>query len=338
MRKVIVALSALAALAVGLGGFASAWADDPQARFSLERGAQPHAGMPFKLLLAVGGLDENPPPEQPKLAIAGATVTPLGAQPNVSRSIQIVNGRRSESAEVTWILSYRVEAAAAGRLSIPATTVVQGSKRATAQGASLELDSVPTTDDMKLELQLPDRPVFVGETIEAQLVWLFRSQPQDQTFAMPMAQAPELTVSAPPVTDQRHVIEVASSAKTLQLPYAIDETDIGGQKWGRVVIKMFVAPRVAGKIAIPATSVSAALAVGQRDFFGNADTRLFRASDVPRTLEVKPLPETDKPPGFAGAVGSSFSISVGTSRSVVQLGEPLDLTVTVKSSERLDAL
>ena len=72
-----------------------AYADEPQARFSLERGSQPHAGMPFKLILAAAGFDQSPAPEQPKLTIANATVTPLGASPNVSQSIEIVNGRQS---------------------------------------------------------------------------------------------------------------------------------------------------------------------------------------------------------------------------------------------------
>jgi Flp pilus assembly protein TadD len=65
---------------------------------------------------------------------------------------------------------------------------------------------------------------------------------------------------------------------------------------------------------------------------------MFRATDVARVLEVKPLPESGRPPAFAGAVGEQFSIGVTTSRSVVQLGEPVELDVTVKSNQRLDAL
>jgi tetratricopeptide (TPR) repeat protein len=332
MKKLIVAIALLSLVA------GTAYADDPQARFSLERGSQPHAGMPFKLILAASGFDQNPAPNQPTVTIPNATVTPLGASPNISSAVVFDGTHQHVTQSVTWVFSYRVEAANPGRLQIPATTITQGSKHATAKGAELDLQAVPTTDDMKLELHLPDRPVFVGETVEADLVWLFRSQPEDWTFALAMAQLPELTVSAPPVTDRRKVIEVASATKTLELPFAMDQTDINGQKWGRATIKMFVAPHQSGKLTIPATQVSAALASGPRDFFGNADTQLFRVADVARTLEVKPLPETDKPPGFAGAVGSSFSISVGTTRSVVQLGEPLELTITVKSAERLDAL
>ena len=52
MKKLIVAIALML-------GVATARADEPAARFSLERGAQPHAGMPFRLLLAVGGFDQS---------------------------------------------------------------------------------------------------------------------------------------------------------------------------------------------------------------------------------------------------------------------------------------
>ncbi len=327
------------AVAIVVGLLGHAFADEPQAKYQLERGSSPHAGLPFTLLMGAFGFDESPAPEQPKLEIPGAKVTPLGAQPNVSRSMQIINGRRTDSTQVTWVLKWRVEVAKEGQVQIPSTTVTQGGKHATAQPAELQVDSVPSTDDMKLELQLPDRPVFVGETVDVKLVWQFRRQPEDQSFTVPLASMDEFTVSAPPVTDpQRRMIELAAGAKTLQLPYDVDATDVGGQKWNRVTIRMFAAPRVAGKVEVPASSVVASMPTSRADFFGNVQTRLMRSSDVAHALEVKPLPESDRPASFAGAVGSQFSIAVGTSRSVVQLGEPVELAITVKSNQRLDTL
>ncbi|HET9993262.1 MAG TPA: hypothetical protein VFQ65_32220, partial [Kofleriaceae bacterium] len=60
--------------------------------------------------------------------------------------------------------------------------------------------------------------------------------------------------------------------------------------------------------------------------------------DVAKTLEVKPLPETDRPASFAGAVGTQYSMKVEAGRSVVQQGEPVELTITIKSDQRLDTL
>ncbi len=309
-----------------------AFADDPRAELRLE--GQPHAGVPFNIAMVVAGFDESPQPAQPKLEIAGARVTPLGVEPNISQSIQIINGHRSDFKRVTWTFRWRVELDRAGRVHVPSVTAVQGSKRATAAAGELDAKPVPTTNDMKIALDLPDRPVFVGETIEAKLTWHFRRQPEEQTFAVPLMSMDEFVISAPPATDPRRALSFQAGSKDLKLPYEVE--DDGDFK--KVTVRFYVAPKQPGKLEVPGPTVVAALAVGRPDFFGNAPTSLFRASGPARTLEVKPLPETDKPPGFAGAVGSQFSIAVATSRSVVQLGEPVELTITVKSDQRLDTL
>lgn len=322
----------LVTLVMVLGLPSIARADEPRAELRLE--GKPHAGVPFNIAMVVAGFDETPAPEQPKLDIPGARVTPLGVEPNVSQSIQIINGKRSDFRRVTWTLRWRVEIDKPGRVRVPAVTVVQGSKRATAAAGELDAEAVPATDDMKIDLALPDRPIFVGEMIEAKLTWQFRRQPEDQTFAVPLMTMDELVISAPPATDPRRALAFQAGSKELKLPY--DITDEGGFK--RVTVRFYVAPKKPGKLEVPGPTVVAALAVGRADFFGNAPTRLFRTTGAARTLEVKPLPETDKPPSFAGAVGSQFSIAVATSRSVVQLGEPVELAITVKSNQRLDTL
>ncbi len=329
MRRPAVLLLAFVAL---LGLVSTALADEPRAELRLE--GEPHAGVPFNIAMVVAGFDEAPAPVQPKLDIPGARVTPLGVEPNVSQSIQIINGKRSDFKRVTWTFRWRIEVEKAGHVRVPAVTVVQGSKRATAAAGELDAQAVPTTDAMKVDLALPDRPVFVGETIEAKLTWHFKSQPEEQTFSVPLMSMDEFLISAPPATDPRRALAFQAGSKELKLPYEVDDD---GQ-FKRVTVRFYVAPKKAGKLEVPGPTVVASLAVGRRDFFGNAPTQMFRTTGPARTLEVKPLPETDKPPSFAGAVGSQFSIAVATSRSVVQLGEPVELTVTVKSDQRLDTL
>jgi hypothetical protein len=299
--------------------------------------------MPFTLQLIVEGFDDSPPPETPALSIPNAQITPLGAaQPNVSRSIQIVNGHRTDSTTVTWALQWRVQIDKAGKVRVPQTTVTQGSKKVTAAPGEVDVVEVPATDDMKLTLDLPNRPVFVGETVPVTMTWLFRTEPQDYTFSIPIIASDSFTVSVPAPTNQGggrpRVIPVSAGNKDLQLGYALDQTTVNGVQYNRLVATFFAAPKKVGKVDVPAASVVAALPVGRPDFFGSAPTRLFRASDVARTFEVKPLPETDRPATFAGAVGDQFSIGVHTSRSVVSLGEPMELDVTIKANQPLDNL
>lgn len=331
------ACARFAALVVVLVAARTARADEPHAEYRLGDRDTPHVGVPFHLDLLIEGFDEQPQPTFPKLEIPNAQVSFVAAQPNVSSSIQIINGRRSDSVRVTWILRWNVEARKEGRLRIPSLTVTQGSKRATAPAGEADVDTIPTTDAMKLALALPDRPIFVGETVPVTLTWEFRGQPQDAPrWTVPLMTMDAFTVSGPPVTDARQQLVFPAGGKELKLPYTVEQ-DQGGRS-NRLVTTFFLAPRKAGKLDVPGSSVVAALPTGRADFFGNAPSRLFRATDVPRVLEVKPLPETDKPNNFAGAVGEQFSIDVQTSRSVVKLGEPVELAIRIKSNQRLDTL
>jgi hypothetical protein len=331
------AAAVLAGLVV-MAAAGAAHADTPRAGFRMRGGQQAYVDVPFFLDLIVEGFDEAPAPAQPLLDIKGAQVAPIGATPNVSHGLQIINGRQQQWSRVSWVLRYRVIASKDGTLRVPETKVVQGGKSALADSGEIPVASLPTSDDMKLALELPARPVFVGETVPVKLVWLFKRQPADQSFAVPMMSLDAFTISGPPVTDKRKALEFPAGSKDITLPYEIDTVTVGGVEFNRLAVTFFAAPRKTGKVDIPPSSVIAALEVGRRDFFGQAPTKMFRAADVARALEVKPLPESGRPPTFAGAVGEQFSIEVRTSRSVVQLGEPVELDVTIKSNQRLDTL
>jgi hypothetical protein len=330
MRASIVLL--VISMAAGL-----ARADDARAQWNADA-ENLHAGVPFELDLVVIGFDEQPQPTQPQLTVAGATARPLGASPSVSQSITIINGKYTKTSSVKWVLRWSVTPAKAGALHVPALTVSQSSKRATAAAVEGEIQDIATTDAMKLELALPSRPVFVGENIPVTLTWLFRASPQQNpTFQVPMLDGEAFTIGTVPATNQK-TYKFSGGDKTLDLPYTIDEADLGGVTYHRLRATFYAAPKKTGKIDVAPAAVIVALPVGRSDFFGNAPSRMFRAVDVAHALDVKPLPETDRPLGFAGAVGTQFSMQVSTSRSVVQLGEPVELSITVKSDQRLDTL
>ena len=317
----------------------AAHADEPVAEFRLGDRDTPHVGVPFLLDMVIEGFDEQPAPTPPKLEIASAQVTFVAIEPSVQRGIQIVNGRRTELSKVTWVLRWSVEPHKEGRIRIPSLTATQGGKHATARAGEADVDTIPITDAMKLSLVLPERPIFVGETVPVTLTWLFKNQPQDDPkWAIPLMALDAFTVSGPPATTARKQLTFHAGSKDLQLPYEVDDVDHDGAKYHRLVATFFLAPRRPGKLDVPPSSVVAALQAGRADFFGNAPSRLYRAMDVARVLEVKPLPQTDKPNNFAGAVGEQFAIDVTASRSVVQLGEPVELAIRVKSNQRLDTL
>ncbi len=311
----------------------------PQAAYQL-RGGPAHAGLPFIVDIVVEGFDEAPAPTAPTLNLPGGTATPAGIERRDAPTV-IINGRRVDQGTGAWVISYRIDFAKGGTYTLPAVTVTQGGKQAVVRGGRLQVADLKMTDDMAIEVLLPERPVYVGETIPVEIAWLLRVNPQDQQFSVPLLGMDQVQVSVLPPTNPRQVVKFAAGTGELQLGYQQDEIARGGAKYTRFRFPVLVTPLEVGALDIAPANVVAQLETGVgRDSFGfpTARTELFRASDRPRRLEVRPLPETGKPASFGGAVGASFSIAVRASRSVVQLGEPVELEITVKSAQRLDAV
>ncbi|HVY60436.1 MAG TPA: BatD family protein, partial [Planctomycetota bacterium] len=139
-----------------------------------------YAGMPFGLTVRASGFAEAPEPQVAgEVAIPGAQVTYVGQTPQVSSMISIVNGRRTDSRSVTFIFQWRVTPGAAGSYTVPAITVQQGATTASTRAAQFTAREVAASPDMKLRLDLPDRPVWVGETFPVHVDWLLRRDPGD---------------------------------------------------------------------------------------------------------------------------------------------------------------
>ncbi|HUQ05160.1 MAG TPA: SH3 domain-containing protein [Kofleriaceae bacterium] len=310
-------------------------------RAQYQLGGEAYAGQPFLLAVVVEGLAEQPEPTAPAINVPGASITPMGVELRPAPTV-IINGQRVDQGSGTWVLRYRMEVSKGGNYALPEVKVTQGSTQVTVQGGRLKVNDLPSSDDMAIEVLLPQRPVYVGETIPVDIAWILRKDPRDQSLSVPLlGLADSFTITVPPPANPRQVVSFPAGGRDLDLGYTQDTIERGGSQYTRLLFRVLVTPLKAGTIAIPPAQVVARLEVGMgRDAFGfpAARTELFRSSDEARTLDVRPLPETGKPPSFGGAVGSSFSIGVRASRSVVQLGEPVELEIAVKSDQRLDTV
>lgn len=331
-------LTAAAVLIALLVGRAGAQTGSPEAQYQLASN-DVYAGLPFVLAIVAEGFDDGTAPSQPTLTVPGATITPLGVEQGGQMTV-IINGRRMDSPR--WLLKYRVEVAKAGTYTLPQVTVSQGGKQAIVRGGRIRVGELKASDDMAIEVALPDRPVYVGETIPAEIVWLLRVNPRDQSFDVPLlGMLDKLQVTPLPAKNPRQVVSFPAGNQAIELGYVQDDVQRGGATFTRLRFPVLITPLAVGPLDVAPAQVVAKLETGMgRDAFGFPAPRveMFRASDRPRRLDVRPLPETGKPPSFGGAVGSSFSIGVRASRSVVQLGEPVELEITVKSSQRLDTV
>lgn len=336
-RRAVLVAAAVAALMVVVSS-AMAQPQAPAGRYEL--GSEAYTGEPFLLLVLVDGLAEQPAPVAPSINVPGATITSKGVEYRAGMQITI-NGRRMDQGG-TWVLRYTMEVPKAGRYTLPEIKVAQAGNQVVVKGTRLDVADVPATDDMAIELKLPQRPVYVGETVPVDIEWYLRKDPRNPTVSVPLlGLADSFAITVPPPADPQQVVKFPAAGRALEIGYTQDTVQRGGFELARLTFRVLVTPMKAGAIAIPPASVFANFQVGVgRDQFGFpvARNERFRVSDVARTFDVKPLPETGKPASFGGAVGSSFSMAVRASRSVVQLGEPVELEITVKSDQRLDTV
>ena len=318
-----------------------AWAGAQQQQLSLHlESEEVYANLPFVLSVAAQGFEEEPQPKLSKLAIPGCRVTPLGVTPNVSSMLQIINGQRTEYRTVNFVFRFRIEADKAGQYVVPALTAEQGSKKAQSQAARFSVKSVDDSPDMQVRLTLPDRPLWVGESIDAALEWYLRRDVGNRTFSVPLFDADDwLEIQALPGEPKLGGFHAGS--RQLELPYKQDKATLDGTAYTRFRFQFRLTPTRAGTLTPPPARVVAELHTGMgRDTFGFQvpESRLFQAVSKPLRLEIRPLPQAGRPASFKNAVGGAFALEVQAGRTVVRVGDPIELRILLRGNGRLAGL
>src|SRR5205823_3079813 len=77
---------------------------------------------------------------------------------------------------------------------------------------------------------------------------------------------------------------------------------------------------------------------GFRSFFGeDVEQKQLTVASEPDTIKVLPLPSTNVPPGFSGAVGS-YTMTFSAGPTNVAVGDPITIKVQIAGTGDLDAI
>lgn len=300
------------------------------------------AGLPFTLTVEASGFLESPEPTISELHISGAELSFLGVSPSVSSFLSIINGRRTERKEVRFLYSYRVTVMKAGTYQVPSLSVTQGKVSRSTSSAQFEAREIPTTGDMLIELELPDRSIWVGETVPIRIRWYLRRDVSEQTFVVPLFNMEEhFEVRALSSPGKKKALTFSAGSKKLDLPYESTKEKKNGKTYTLFLFQALITPSRPGTIELPPARVVAQLQVGsQRNVFGLlvGEKRLFQAVDQSRTLTVRPLPEAHRPESFSGAIGTGFEYTVKADRTVVRVGDPIELEAMIKGRGSLEGI
>ncbi len=304
-----------------------------------------YLGEAVQIQIIAEGFDEDPTPTIEAPAGGAWRLAFRGVSPSVSSSVTIVGGQIRRSKEVKFVFSYALQVDRAGPASVGAFVVSQGTIRKTTRPLSLDFRDVPTTDRVHVELEFPDIPVYLGErvpiTVRFRLVGAVRENLNRYTLRVPLFDQTDtfrfLDVPDAGTTD----IKIQTAAGELELKADAQVATVGGEEALVVSIRRIAVPLRDGPLDIPASILDVEEGTRfRRDLFGGrkaTHVRKWRAVDRARRFVVKRVPADRTPPSYAGAVGTGFSLKVTADRTVVQVGEPIALSIELRGDGNLES-
>ena len=283
-------------------------------------------------------------PELEVPAPASGRLDFVDLQRSSSQSITFVNGRMTRREEVRAVYRYRFVAAAPGRVALGPFVLSQGGVQRQSAPLQLQFREIERSDRLQVRLELPEGPIFVGQRVPIAVeFWLdaeLQKNLHDYSLQVPLFDRTDKFrfVDAPPAAGATDVTIKTAQGK-LSLSGSTREETRGGTKFLVVTVPRTMIASRSGTVDVGRASLIADEATRwQRDFFGGrrvTHVRKLRAVDRPRRVEVAAVPSVNRPESFAGAVGRGYSLEVSADRSVVQVGDPITLTLTVHGEGNL---
>ncbi|MDP4210916.1 MAG: BatD family protein [Bacteroidota bacterium] len=278
----------------------------------------------------------------------------MGPSKSQSSSIQVINGKTSQSMEVGY--GYVLQASKTGKFQIGAAEVNVNGKRyrstpftievvgsgsgKASQGASSQSSGsarsgknqssseVTTSGDVFMRVLLDKKSAVQGEYLTATVKLYSKVQ---------VANYSNFDLSVDGFFKQ----EISS-----QQPRSLVRENVNGQVYGTAVLKKYILiPQKSGNLTIPAITVDCIIQqqVQSRsrgffdDFFGSSVQEVQRKlKSLPVTINVKPLP-SNTPASFNGAVGR-FSFDAKIDKNKVKTNDAITLKLTVSGNGNIKLL
>jgi len=251
--------------------------------------------------------------------------------PEQGRSINIVNGQRTETVSV----SYYLRPTQPGEFVIPSLTANIGGEQH--RSPTLRLKAVQATQGGNsqslalLRLVVPRETLYLGEEVVVELQLILRGNASRPTgFDMPSLSGKGWSAGQP------------MQGQTRQVQY-------GGQVATVYPIRIPITPLQSGSLTLGPVNSSVVVQLPSQprrnDPFGGFDLGLFQRTEPRRvalslpahTLEVLPLPTNNVPGSFAGAIGQ-FDMSVSAGPTNVTVGDPVTLRVQISGTGNMSAV
>jgi hypothetical protein len=290
--------------------------------------------------IVVEGGKATKTPEFPRKA--GLNIEFEGAQDASMNMTSQVNGRVTRKKTLRFIYQYKVTITSPTVRSIPSAKVSVNKKQYQSQEIPLKIRIPRETDDFKLRMNPQKASLFVGEPVVVTVRLYLKKNVKGFEFSAPKKSAFER--HNPPIEKLSHTqaqkqglvrLKIFDSEVLAQQ----ENSKLGGQTYTVIRFEQILVPKKAGRLKFGPITIQLQAVVGQRkrdffsDPFGSPDiVKKFVIPSNTLEFDVKGLAEA--PITFNGLIGRC-QIQAIADRQQVRVGDPIELTVRVKSEPPL---
>ena len=256
-------------------------------------------------------------------------------------STNIINGKITTI--TTTIMTYSLTIGKAGRVQLPSVTVEIDGKTYRTNPMTVNISKPGTTDRLDLEVTLSEQQGYVGQPLTLTVKFYVSADISDFQFNIPALSNDAFEIEDADISDpQAKLYRLHTGMTVMVSQYRVEHNN---RQAILVTFSKILIPKRPGRIAMPPSSVSAAVAVGRvrsRDpfdsfFGGQTQYKRFIVNSEPLNLEVLPLPDEGQPAEFYGLVGR-YTISASATPTNVNVGDPITLTIKIGGSQYLKAV
>ena len=312
---------------------------------SVQRQQPPYyVGDPILVRVTAEQFEADSQPEcTPGPTAEGVSISFVNTNHSQRQFIREVNGNRSVFRSVKYQYNFHVLVDRPGTVQIPPFTVKQGKRVAKTQAFDLRLTEITIDDDLRVSLGLPSGPIYPGQRVAVTIELSYAGNFNNILYNTLHIHSPLFDLfqfDDEPVDQRDNILPILTARGAVNLKAKVSKRILDGRNFIVVTGTRMMRVEKPGKHELRAISANVEKVMRwRRDLFGDrrpATTARVRAVGSPQTLVVEPLPLAEAPPSFGSAVGRGFTISVKADQTVVRVGDPIDLTITLRGDANLE--
>lgn len=244
-------------------------------------------------------------------------------------TMRFINGRQQAISDSYYKHQYVLTIVKEGELVIPPATLVQDGKRYNSNPVGLTALFPALAVNDRVEIELPDRDIYVGESIKARVTWWVADQTSSLSFDSSVFPESIQVNSASPQghSGDPQALDLLGN----RIQGFVDSALYQGQPMARLQFDLVLTPTQAGTFEFGPVRV----VFTRQDDFARA-SRMY-AESIPQQIRVISVPTHARPSGYQGMIGS-FRAMTDASNTKVNVGDPIEFRVLVSGPDPMIGL